>query len=167
MKWSPVTPVYYYHFNHVSSYSFADVFGQGPIEIAFQVALKTFGIHKTLGLGVCHEDDNLHLFTADALPYRRLDPNNEPDKATTALMVDLWANFAEYGEPTPKGSDGSFIGSSLSQLGDPWRHIAEQVQEPYYATIDKGTLAVDAIDTEFDDRMDFWDQILANYTGSN
>ena len=97
-----MTSVYYYHFDHVSSYSFADILGQGPFKIATQVALKTFGIHTTQGLGACHEDDNLHLFTADRLPYRRLDPNNQLDMATTSLMVDLWANFARYGEPTPE-----------------------------------------------------------------
>ena len=97
---------------------------------------------------------------------RRLDPNNQLDTATTSLMVDLWANFAEYGEPTPKDSDGDFIGSSLSVLGEPWTHISAQVQEPYYATINQGTLSVDAIDTEFENRMDFWDQLLADYSGS-
>ena len=45
-------------------------------------------------------------------------------------------------------------------------HISAQVQEPYYATIDKGELSVDAIDAEFDDRMDFWKQLQADYSSS-
>ena len=102
----------------------------------------------------------------DLFNHRRLDPNNKLDQSTTSLMVDFWANFAEYWEPTPKDSSGNPIGSSLSLLGDPWKHISEQVQEPYYATIDKGMLSVNAIDTEFDNRMDFWDQLYSHYSGS-
>ena len=37
------------------------------------------------------------------------------------FMVDLWANFATFHNPTPKGSHGNFIGDSLSDLKKPWK----------------------------------------------
>lgn len=53
---------FYYHLDHLGSFSVSDVFLSKPHELVWQHAKKVFGIHDTSNLGVCHGDDLLYLF---------------------------------------------------------------------------------------------------------
>ena len=55
---SQKTKTFYYHFDHLGSFSIADLY----IEKTKAVLKKYFGIHSTSGLGVCHADDLMFLF---------------------------------------------------------------------------------------------------------
>ena len=56
------TKTYYYHFDHLGSYSLADIFSSSKPEVAWTLLKKIFGIHHSKKLGVCHADDLLYLF---------------------------------------------------------------------------------------------------------
>ena len=51
------TTTYYYHFDHLSSVSLADLMIDKLLLLK-----KMIGYHSTLGLGVCHGDELFYLF---------------------------------------------------------------------------------------------------------
>ena len=55
---SQKSKTFYYHFDHLGSFSIADLY----IEKTMAVLKKFVGIHTTSGLGVCHADDLMFLF---------------------------------------------------------------------------------------------------------
>ena len=55
---SQKTKTFYYHFDHLGSFSIADLY----IEKTLAVLKKYFDIHSTSGLGVCHSDELMFLF---------------------------------------------------------------------------------------------------------
>ena len=55
---SQKTKTFYYHFDHLGSFSIADLY----IEKTKAVLKKFVGVHSTSGLGVCHSDELMFLF---------------------------------------------------------------------------------------------------------
>ena len=55
--------VFYYHFDHVGSFSIADMFSSTQIENLLIIARKALGFgYESKKLGVCHADELLYLF---------------------------------------------------------------------------------------------------------
>jgi hypothetical protein len=61
-KLAPSRNVFSYRYEHVGSFSLADIFGSSLFEIAKLMAGKAFGYHATKRLGVAHADDVLAVF---------------------------------------------------------------------------------------------------------
>jgi hypothetical protein len=59
---SKKSKVYYYHFDHLGSFSMADLFLGGGLTTLWIFLKKFLGFHSTKGLGVSHADDILYLF---------------------------------------------------------------------------------------------------------
>jgi len=78
-------PVYLYMFSHPGAWSFAQLMDLPP------------------GYGVCHADDVHYLFQPhlDKVPIPSLDG---VDRAVRNMMVTLWVDFIQFGDPTPPGS---------------------------------------------------------------
>jgi len=93
---SQKTKTFYYHFDHLGSFSIADLY----IEKTMAVLKKFVGFHTTSGLGVCHSDDLMFLFRSSDVLF--LDNENNRDQNMVDFMVEKWANFATYHDPTPK-----------------------------------------------------------------
>ena len=111
------TKTYFYHFDHLGSFSLSDVFGKGVFELLKTILGKMLGSTETIGIGTCHADDLLYVFSS-GMPFKWLpDPK---DEEMSRLFVDLITNFATHGNPTPQDKNGHFIGSSLSGLDKPW-----------------------------------------------
>jgi len=92
---SQKTKTFYYHFDHLGSFSIADLY----IEKTMALLKKFVGIHTTSGLGVCHADDLMFLFRSSDVLF--LDNENQRDQKMVDFMVEKWANFATYHDPTP------------------------------------------------------------------
>jgi hypothetical protein len=101
--------------------------------------------------------DYLHLFSF-GLPFNIFSDDSD-DEANSRLMVDLWANFATYRDPTSKDGE-NFIGDSLNNLeimctaatgGEDKNHE--------YITIKNAKLGFEA-DRRFNDHKNFWTQLL-------
>jgi hypothetical protein len=75
------------------------------------------------------------------------------------FMVDLWANFATYHDPTPKKS-GNFIGDSLADLKQPWKAATKTNEGEDMAVLKNGQLGF-VRDNEFLRRQKFWRKIYA------
>ena len=54
-------PTFYYHFDHLGSFSFLDLVAS-KYGVLFELMRKKFEFHHTLGHGVCHADEIFHLF---------------------------------------------------------------------------------------------------------
>ena len=84
----------------------------------------------------------------------------EEDTAMSRFMVDLWANFATFRDPTPKGSDGNFIGDSLSELKKPWMAAkVGQKDGEDMAILSGGTISSDKSERFFG-RIKFWEKLF-------
>jgi len=80
-------------------------------------------------------------------------------------MVDLWANFAEYKNPTPKnkkkgssssGGGSSFVGDSLASLTSPWHPVKVNPEgDISYVNLEGGEMS-EFIDHSVHQRMRFW-----------
>ena len=53
-----------------------------------------------LGKGACHSDEIFLQFRPHAVPFEAR--QTQKDHATSRMLVDLWVNFAETGNPTPR-----------------------------------------------------------------
>ena len=53
---------FYYHFDHLGSFSAADLMSSGKLGLIFQIVKKVFGFHDTKNLGVSHGDEIFYLF---------------------------------------------------------------------------------------------------------
>lgn len=102
--------LFYYMFDHRGQHSFTSYFGQ------------------TANLGVSHCDELIYLFTMVNLFPPTL---NETDRQVSKLMVDLWTNFAIYGNPTPvpisdnpqTPGQGTFVWESTNYTNPKYLHI--------------------------------------------
>lgn len=146
------TKTYVYHFDHVGTMSLADIFGRGPLDMAVLILSRALGLHTTLGAGTAHADDLLYLFK-QLLP---IGPDGEKDKAMSRLLVDLWANFATYHDPTPKDPKGvSFVGDALQHLEKPWSPSRPKEDELLdYVILKDGSIIIEE-DKGFSRRMNF------------
>ena len=94
-------PVYYYHFDHLGSFSLGDIFGSHPTELIGTFVKKAFGYKApSKQLGVSHGDDLFYLFCAKFVAEGWLELFHEQvDFRMIELMVETWTNFAAYGKP--------------------------------------------------------------------
>ena len=95
---SQKTKTYYYHFEHVGSFSAGDIFSLGKPGLIWSLMKKFVGIHETKALGVSHADDILFLFDK-IFPVTLLPA--ERDQNMIDFLVELWTNFATFHNPTP------------------------------------------------------------------
>ena len=101
---------------------------------------QSFGLGK---YGVCHSDDLLYLWLWGDFPLIMAD-----DKRVRNVVTDAWVNFAKYGNPTPSGSELSWL-----PVDDPKKHNFWNISGP------KPEMTTSQ---EIQDRMNFWDQLLEN-----
>ncbi len=83
------------------------------------------------------------------MPVTLLDPT-ESDQSMSRLMVELWANFAAYRDPTPperKATLGEAAGAWPSSRVDP------QTGHASFVTLKNGKVEEGRWDTE---KLDFW-----------
>ena len=110
----------------------------------YQAILTYQGQHSLteyVGLGkygVCHADDLFYMWTNVRL--------NSEDIKVRKVMTDAWANFAKYGDPTPPGSELTWL-----PVDDPEMHQFWNIS---------GAMPQMTSNQEIQDRMNFWDQIL-------
>ena len=95
---SQKSKTYYYHFEHVGSFSAGDIFSLGKSGFLWTLMKKFVGIHETKSLGVSHADDILYLF--DKIFPVSLLPDDR-DQEMIDFLVELWTNFATFHNPTP------------------------------------------------------------------
>ena len=115
----------------------------------------------------------LHYSTSLPLDYF----TDERDYQMSRVMVDLWTNFAKYGNPTPTGkgdknwkaymcrriltqlfSDGKFIGRELAgQIFAPWApsQMDKETKEFSHVTLKAGRM-LNTADERLEKRLKFW-----------
>ena len=99
---------------------------------------QSFGLGK---YGVCHGDDLLYLWRWGDFPLIMAD-----DIQVRNVVTDAWVNFAKYGNPTPSGSELSWL-----PVDNPEKHNFWNISGPNpEMTTSK----------EIQDRMNFWNQLL-------
>ena len=79
------------------------------------------------------------------------------------VMVDLWANFATFHDPTPirKDGTGGFVGDALANLKEPWKKaskIGGSSSNNYYRFKDGEILG--GGDPDLDRRLQFWRDVV-------
>ena len=99
---------------------------------------ELFGLDK---YGVCHGDDLLYLWNFRDVPLME-----EEDIQVRNVMTDAWVNFAKNGNPTPSGSQLSWL-----PVDDPQMHQFWNIS---------GVIPQMTRSQEIQDRMEFWDQLL-------
>lgn len=99
------------------------------------------------GLGVSHVDETLHLLSSK-IPFL----GGADDLAMSRAMVDMWANFAAVGEPTPEGGQGP---AGLEHHWEP----AERGKELECVYLENGRLHKQQ-DEAFHKRLLFWRELL-------
>ena len=151
--------IFYYRFDHLGSLSVADILESSTMDLLKIMGGRILGnANVTLGLGVSHADDLFYLFKPNLLPINVL--GTEEDEAMSRFLVDLWANFATFHNPTPKGSDGNFIGDSLSDLKKPWKPAkVGQKDGEDMAILSGGTISY-AKSERFFSRIKFWEKMF-------
>lgn len=151
--------VFYYRFDHLGSVSVADILESSTLELLKIMGGRILGnANITLGLGVSHADDLFSLFKPKLLPISVL--GSEEDEAMSRFMVDLWANFATFHDPTPRGAEGKFIGGSLSDLEKPWKPAKSgQKDGEDMAILNGGTISY-AKSERFFARIKFWEKMF-------
>ena len=91
--------------------------------------------------GVCHADDLFYLWN-----MRNVTLTLEEDIKVKNLMTDAWTNFAKYGDPTPPGSELTWL-----PVDDPEMHQFWNIS---------GAMPQMATSQQIQDRMNFWYQIV-------
>jgi len=122
--------VYSYILTHRGEFSYTDMIG-----------IPNFG--------VSHADDLLYLWNPVIQTYFDM---NEADSLVRAQMTSSWSNFALTGDPTPPGSDYS------------WLPVREQIQEEtqqWFFNFSGDSSAMDS-SSEIFTRLTFWDNIMDN-----
>jgi len=109
------SPTWIYRFDHLGGISLVDMIMAGASAAATILVLlqSALGFFTPSKLGVCHGDDLFYLFS----PKMPLGLQGE-DLRMSRLMVDLWANFAEFRDPTPD-VDGQYVGEFVSSSWPP------------------------------------------------
>ena len=113
----------------------------------YQAILTYHGEHSfTEGFGVgnfgvCHADDLFYLWN-----MRNVTLTLEEDIEVRNVMTDVWTNFAKYGDPTPPGSELTWL-----PVDDPEMHQFWNIS---------GAMPQMATSQEIQDRMNFWNHIL-------
>jgi len=100
--------------------------------------------NEYLQYGVSHCDDFFYIFKFD------LDYSNwsELNWFTSRAMTSMWANFAKLGDPTPPGSPAGMTWQPVDPEEQKYLEIGDQLvmtRDPWWA-----------------ERMDFWDNIIAD-----
>ena len=87
-------PIYFYKFEYRGAYSYGDFFATTKENIDYN-------------WGASHCDDLLYLFRSPAL-FPDLQPNSS-DLTVSRIMVQMWTDFAKYGNPTPRADQLMWI----------------------------------------------------------
>ena len=149
--------VFYYRFDHVGSLSAADILESSLLDTLKVIGGRLLGLDNvTRGLGVCHADDLFYLFKPHLMPFNFL--GTEEDESMSRFMVDLWANFATFHDPTPKDSAGDFIGDTLSHLKKPWKRSKGGQKDGEDMAILNGATIAYAKSEPFFSRIKFWEK---------
>ena len=131
---------YYYHFEHVGSFSAGDIFSQGKLGFLWTLLKKFVGVHETKSLGVSHADDILYLF--DKIFPVTLLPD-ERDQEMIDFLVELWTNFAIFHNPTPDDNSWPMYGTN--------GHT--------YVRLDNSEINT-SHNPQVDERMNFWKKMF-------
>ena len=113
--------VYQYILTYRGEHSFSEAFGIEPV-------------------GVCHADDLMYLWN----PAGGFGSLTGDDALVRKTMTKAWASFAFYGDPTPPGSEASWIAS-----GNPNQ----------YWNI-SGPVSNMGSSSYIQDRMELWTQVI-------
>ena len=132
--------------NQVPVYNYRMAFQDNT---SYSFATGTVG----LGLGTAHGDELPYIFKIDPsyydIPYGNWSENN---LRHSHRLCELWSNFAKYGNPTP--DEGSEI------LGDvKWEKYGSEEAK----FLDLGFEFGMESDSDMMDRMEFWEEALANF----
>jgi len=90
---------YRYIYSHVGGYSLADTMSSSSTQFFINMLKLLVGVFESIGLGACHGDENLSLFSH--FPWISY-LVNEDDYSVKDNMNRWWANFAKYGDPNGK-----------------------------------------------------------------
>ncbi|XP_062541501.1 neuroligin-4, X-linked-like [Armigeres subalbatus] len=135
-KYQPNAKQYHYVFSFIGRFNF-------PKELYNASHLQ----------GASHGDDCFHLFNAAFLP--RVSVDSEEHKVRS-FVVQLWANFAKYGDPTPDGGS----------LPVKWKPVMKM--DPSSKTFDLDCLDITSeprmIRNPFQERKEFWRAMIMKYT---
>ena len=164
--------VFFYHYNHLGSFSTADVFGAPLTEMIPTITKKLLGFHYSKGLGVCHFDEIPMLFRFDKghrnlltfqcnllfsqeLPFSWF--SGHQDASMSMTMVDLWANFATYHNPTHGDATEREIANAMGQIKNTWKSVQEAVKDKSLIYVKlKNSLVLQEKDWELEKRLTFW-----------
>jgi len=144
---------WFYRFDHLGAYSLSDMFSGGPIGTPVGILQNALGLFTSKEMGTCHADDLIYLFSMK-IPLSTL--RGPADLDMSRLMVDLWANFAEYRNPTPRLGGQGFAGESLSGLTEPWRPAELLADGSLYEVVLKNGQMSQWRDAGEQARMRFW-----------
>ena len=101
---------------------------------------------------VNHGDECLLMWKPHYLPFATV--WTEGDRKVTAALVQMWTDFATYGDPTPDKSP---------TLGDRWLPVKGGANSQHLEiTADGPTLKFDS--EEYKERMDFWEGVFCEET---
>ena len=114
----------------------------------YQAILTYHGEHSfTEGFGfdnygICHGDDLFYLWKQNNVTL------NENDSKVREIMTDAWTNFAKFGDPTPPGSEFSWLPVENPDFHKLWNI--------------SGAFPEMSKSQEIQDRMEFWTELLKN-----
>ena len=163
--WSTKNPVYYYSWEHMTTFSLADLFlAKFNVldSLKFGVGLAT-GTFQSKQLGVCHADDAaLNLFNVAPLDsfMPSLIPRSQEDVRFQKRVVDIWANFATYRKPLPDRAqldlDPPNYVSDLGSGRAAWNRVGPTSS---YVRLKTDTVAHEK-DPMLEARLDFWHKLM-------
>lgn len=100
--------MYLYRFDHHNALSHSDLHSSSLLRFLSLGVLSLLGWPASRRLGPTHCDEVSHVMRS-AFPFL----GSDGDLAMSRAMVDLWANFAAFQDPTPVGADGRIQGEGL------------------------------------------------------
>uniref|UniRef100_A0A336K8D2 Carboxylic ester hydrolase n=1 Tax=Culicoides sonorensis TaxID=179676 RepID=A0A336K8D2_CULSO len=141
-----ITEVLRYNVRHGNNQTFAYRFS---FEGGMNFFKKYIGFK---GKGASHGDELGYLFTAPRLFYFgvRLNRKNSPELIIKNRMVQMWTNFAKYGDPTPVGK---------TKINIVWQPIKSE-KELLYLDIKQNMEMKTNLNA---DRVEFWDEFFEEY----
>ena len=98
------------NYNCTGTNSLADIISASGLLDLVSVLV---GFKQSEKLGACHADELLYLFSM--IPFVDMIPN-EQDKVVSRHMVNLWTNFATFGDPNGPGNTEWVRGTSSAEF---------------------------------------------------
>lgn len=152
------TPVFEYRYHYAGSFTMKNFLwpldeGLGTVA---KFVVRNLGRYVGLDLfaneeWACHLDELFLMFKSSFIPFDTV--YTDRDKKVSALMLQMWTNFARHGDPTPKGNNSP---------GDRWLPVGPD-KHPKHLEISDETPTLKTDSAEYKRRIDFWERVYQEH----